>query len=160
MPAKHRPIENLAALVFLALFAVSSIAPNCLAAQPTSQAPKVTIAAAYSENITREATFIGRGEAAAKTDLVARVDGIVTEIVAADGASVNEGDVIIRIEPDSYEAEVAAQKAAVLRAEANLELARIELARKTELLRRQAAPASEVDIAKAKHLMNENLLAY
>ncbi|MEO9651586.1 MAG: efflux RND transporter periplasmic adaptor subunit [Roseobacter sp.] len=127
----------------------------CLAAGPSLAqdaqplAPKVTIAAAYSQELTREATFVGRGEASAKTDLVARVTGIITEIVVEDGSSVQAGEVIFRIEPDTYAADVAAQEAAVKRAQANVKLAEIELVRKTELLRREAISASELDIAQA-----------
>ena len=117
--------------------------------------PKVTIAAAYSEELIREATFIGRGEAAAKTDLVARVTGIITEIVVEDGATVKQGDVIFRIEPDTYDAEVDAKTAAVQRAEAAVTLAEIELTRKQELLRRDAVPESEVDIAQANASISE-----
>ncbi|ABG32092.1 efflux RND transporter periplasmic adaptor subunit [Roseobacter denitrificans] len=111
--------------------------------------PKVVIAAAYSEELTREATFVGRGEASAKTDLIARVTGIITEMVVQDGATVKEGDVIFRIEPDTYQAELQAQQAAVQRADANVKLAEIELVRKTELLRREAIAESELDIAQA-----------
>lgn len=118
-------------------------------AQEASAPPKVTIAAAYSEELIREATFVGRGEAAAKTDLVARVTGIITDILVKDGASVAEGDVIFQIEPDSYIADVAAKQAAVKRAQANLDLAEIELARKAELLRRETIAESELDIARA-----------
>ena len=49
----------------------------------------------------------------------------------------------------------AAQTAAVSRATANLDLSRIELARKTELLKRQAVPESELDIARADELVAE-----
>lgn len=118
-------------------------------AQEQTQAPKVTIAAAYSEELIRERTFVGRGEASAKTDLVARVTGIITEIVVEDGAPVSAGDVIFKIEPDTYEADVAAKEAAVERASANVKLAEIELVRKTELLRREAIAESELDIAQA-----------
>lgn len=134
--------------VFMAAFVFALLAAIQAHAQEAAP-PKVTIAAAYSESLTREATFIGRGEAAAKTELVARVTGIITEIVVEDGASVKTGDVIFLIEPDTYEAEVAAQTAAVQRAKANLDLANVELARKTELLRREAIPESELDIAEA-----------
>jgi membrane fusion protein (multidrug efflux system) len=145
-------------LVFIVLLLVV-FATGEVRAQGNTPPPKVTIAAAYSEELIREATFIGRGEAAAKTDLVARVSGIVTEIVVEDGASVRAGDLILRIEPDSYKAAVAAQAAAVRRATANLDLSRIELARKTELLKRDAVPASEVDIAQANELVSEAELA-
>lgn len=124
-------------------------------AQDTAAPPKVTIAAAYEKELIREATFIGRGEATAKTDLVARVTGIITEIVAEDGAAVKAGDVIFRIEPDTYRADVAAKTASVSSAEANVKLAEIELVRKTELLRREAIPESELDIAQANAAVAE-----
>ena len=119
------------------------------AQEQSAPPPKVVISAAFSKELLSETTFVGRGEAAAKTDLVARVTGIVTEIVAEEGALVKTGDVIFRIEPDTYEAEVAGQKAAVTRAEANVKLAEIELVRKTELLRRESIAESEKDIAEA-----------
>ncbi|MEM9578300.1 MAG: efflux RND transporter periplasmic adaptor subunit [Pseudomonadota bacterium] len=128
-------------------------------AQDSASPPKVTVAAAYTEEIVREATFVGRGEASAATDLVARVTGIITEIVVGDGASVKEGDVILRIEPDTYAAEVAAQKAAVLRTEANVKLAEIELVRKTALVQRDTVAQSELDIAQANASVAEADLA-
>ena len=142
--AVSRRVTSISTVIVMTL---ALILPQAAATQSTDAAPKVTISAAYSEELIREATFIGRGEASAKTDLVARVTGTVTEIVVEDGASVKAGDVIIRIEPDTYEAEVAAREAAVKRAEANVKLAEIELVRKTELLRRETIAQSELDIA-------------
>ncbi|MEQ3709619.1 efflux RND transporter periplasmic adaptor subunit [Tateyamaria sp.] len=120
-----------------------------MAQEQAAPAPKVVISAAYSKELLSETTFVGRGEAAAVTDLVARVTGIVTEIVAEEGSLVKTGDVIFKIEPDTYAAEVAGQKAAVQRAEANVKLAEIELVRKTELFRRDTIAESEKDIAEA-----------
>lgn len=124
-----------------------------------AEAPIVTIAAAYSEELTREATFIGRGEAAAKTDLVARVNGIIDEILVEDGSSVKAGDPIFQIDPDTYIAEVNAKRAAVERSEATVKLAEIELDRKSELLRRDTIAESELDIAEANAAVAEADLA-
>lgn len=117
--------------------------------------PKVSIAAAYTQEITDEATFIGRAEAINKVDIIARVSGFLESREVEDGAVVKEGDLLFTIEPDLYEATLEARKADLDRAEANLELARVELARKEELLRRDATPASEVDIARANELVAE-----
>lgn len=136
---------TIATTCFLAFMLCTSLIANAQEAPP----PKVTIAAAYEEELIREATFIGRGEASAKTDLFARVSGIITEIVVQDGASVAAGDVIFRIDPETYRADVAAKQAAVQRAEANVTLEEIELVRKTELLRRETIAESELDIAQA-----------
>jgi len=137
------------ALLLCASLASSLGMASPLTAQEDKAPPKVTIAAAYMQDIVREANFVGRGEAIDKTELVARVTGFVQEVAAVDGAPLSEGDVMFRIEPDTYEAAAAARQADVGRAEANLDLARIELSRKRELVARDAAPASELDIARA-----------
>lgn len=137
-------------VLFMGLFLTAlAIGFAAKAQQATPASPKVLIAAAYSEEITLETTFVGRGEASAKTDLVAQVTGTVTEITVEDGTSVTEGQVIYRIDPDSYAAAVAAEEASVKRAEANLKLAHIERDRKQQLLDRGAIAESELDIAVA-----------
>lgn len=137
-------------VLFMGLFLTAlAIGFTAKAQQATPASPKVLIAAAYSEEITLETTFVGRGEASAKTDLVAQVTGTVKEITVEDGTSVTEGQVIYRIDPDSYAAAVAAEEASVKRAEANLKLAHIERDRKQQLLDRGAIAESELDIAVA-----------
>lgn len=147
------------ALNLLICILISVICSGAVAHAQEASAPKVSIAAAYEEELIREATFIGRGEASAKTDLFARVTGIITEVVVEDGATVKEGDVIFRIDPETYQADVAAKRAAVQRAEANLKLEEIELARKTELLRRGTIATSELDIAQANAAVGKANLA-
>ncbi|NOD91248.1 efflux RND transporter periplasmic adaptor subunit [Ruegeria sp. HKCCD4884] len=126
-----------------------------LAAQEESAPPKVSISAAYTEEITDEATFIGRAEAINKVDIVARVNGFLNSREVEDGATVKEGDLLFTIEPDLYEATLEARKADLNRAEANLELAKVDLARKEELYKRDATPESERDIARANELVAE-----
>lgn len=137
------------AWVAVVLFASCILVVSAQAQQGEAQAPKVVISAAYSKEITRETTFVGRGEASAQTDLVARVTGTVTKIVVEDGVAVEEGDLIFEIEPDSYVATVAAEQASLERTKANLKLAEIELDRKQELLNRDVIAESELDIALA-----------
>ncbi len=117
--------------------------------------PKVSIAAAYTEEITDEAVFIGRAEAIDKVDIVARVNGFLDSQTVEDGALVKQGDLLFTIEPDLYEATLEARKADLDRAEANLELAKVDLARKEEMYRRDATPESERDIARANELVAE-----
>ena len=125
------------------------------AQQDAAPAPKVSVAAAYSAEITDEAVFIGRAQAIDKVDIVARVNGFLEEQLVPDGSFVQEGDLLFRIEPDLYQATLQARRADLDQAEANLELARVELARKEELLRRQATPEAERDIARANELVAE-----
>lgn len=142
----------------LAIAALTSLGASFTAlAQDQSDAPppKVSIAAAYTEEITDEAVFIGRAEAINKVDIVARVNGFLETQDVEDGALVKKDDLLFTIEPDLYEATLEARKADLDRAEANLELAKVDLARKEELYKRDATPESERDIARANELVAE-----
>jgi RND family efflux transporter MFP subunit len=149
---KRLEIARLFATVLATLqFLVASPA----AAQTEAASPKVSIAAAYSEEITDEAVFIGKGEAIDTVAIIARVSGFVKETLVQNGASVKEGELLFRIEPDSYQATLSARQADVARAQAQLELAGIELDRKSKLVARDATPQSEEDIARANELVAE-----
>ncbi|MBO9445334.1 efflux RND transporter periplasmic adaptor subunit [Ruegeria sp. R14_0] len=142
----------------LAVAALASLGVSYAAlAQDQGDAPppKVSIAAAYTEEITDEAVFIGRAEAIDKVDIVARVNGFLETQDVEDGALVEKDDLLFTIEPDLYEATLESRKADLDRAEANLELAKVDLARKEELYRRDATPESERDIARANELVAE-----
>ncbi|EEX11082.1 efflux transporter, RND family, MFP subunit [Ruegeria lacuscaerulensis ITI-1157] len=138
-----------------AVLAIGLMQPASAQEDSSAPAPKVSIAAAYTQEITEEATFIGRAEAINKVDIIARVSGFLESREVEDGAEVKEGDLLFTIEPDLYQATLEARKADLDRAEANLELAKVDLARKEELFRREATPESEVDIARANELVAE-----
>jgi membrane fusion protein (multidrug efflux system) len=129
------------ALVSLASVAIAQDTPP----------PKVSVAAAYTEELTDEVIFIGRGEAVDKADLVARVSGFIEDILVKDGELVEEGQVLFRIESDIYDATLAARQADLAQAEANRDLAALDLARKEELLERNVGTESERDIAFANN---------
>ncbi|SHE91341.1 membrane fusion protein, multidrug efflux system [Ruegeria intermedia] len=138
-----------------AVLAIGLMQPASAQEDSSAPAPKVSIAAAYTQEITEEATFIGRAEAINKVDIIARVSGFLESREVEDGAEVKKGDLLFTIEPDLYQATLEARKADLDRAEANLELAKVDLARKEELYRRDATPESERDIARANELVAE-----
>ncbi|PRY26810.1 membrane fusion protein (multidrug efflux system) [Aliiruegeria haliotis] len=133
------------------------LAAGAVSASAQDGAPtvKVSVAAAYTEDLIDEVSFIGRGEAIDKVDIVARVNGFLQDVMVGDGQAVAEGDLLFRIEPDAYQATLEARKADLARAEASLELAGIELTRKQELVNRQASPQSEADVARANEKVAE-----
>ncbi|MEM7319783.1 MAG: efflux RND transporter periplasmic adaptor subunit, partial [Pseudomonadota bacterium] len=150
-----KPVSVLC-FAFVTMFAgAGMIGPASAQEAQDAAPPKVSIAAAYTEEIIEESVFIGRGEAVDEVDIVARVSGFLDEAKVIDGANVEAGEVLFKIEPDLYEANLQARNADLDRAEANLELAKVELARKEELLRRDAVPISERDIARANELVAE-----
>ena len=135
------------ALVFGVAIFLSAFLANAQEGQ--RPAPKVTVAAAYSEMVVDESVFLGRGEAIDKADIIARVDGFLQEKLVANGQVVPEGHPLFRIEADRYRNELAAKRAELARAEANLRLANVELSRKAELVARGTTSTSELDVAEA-----------
>lgn len=117
--------------------------------------PKVSVAAASTEDILDDATFIGRAEAVDKVDLVARVTGFIREISVPDGAAVTEGQMLFQIEKEQYESTLAARNADLAKAEADLALAQVEYDRKSTLVAKQAVAQSELDVARANRQVAE-----
>lgn len=148
IPTALRPLAGTLGLVLMTCFTPAH-------AQEEAAPPKVSIAAAFQKELTDAATFIGRGEAIDKVDIVARVSGFLQQRSVLDGQKVAEGDLLFLIEPDLYQATLEARYADLDRAEAQLELATLELARKQELLSRGSVPESERDLARANELVAE-----
>lgn len=154
--SRRRPVP--AAILVTAFAAANWLGAGSVArvwAQEAPAATRVSVAAAYTEELTDEASFIGKGVALDKVAIVARVNGFLDERLVAEGAEVAQGDLLFRIEPDAYEAALASRQADLARAEANLELAQIERTRRQELVNRQASPQSEADVARANEKIAE-----
>ena len=113
--------------------------------------PAVSVVAAVRKDITPSLTFTGRIEAIDRVDLRARVAGYLEARQFDEGGEVKEGQLLFTIEKDTYAASVAQAKATVSRAESSLRLAKIELDRQAELVRRQVAPQQKLDEAQAKY---------
>lgn len=113
--------------------------------------PKVSVAAAYTTEVTDQQIFIGKGEAIDKVDIVARVSGFVDEVFVHDGDVVKEGDLLFKVEADAYEATLAAREADLAQANANLDLTAVELKRKSELYEREVGTQTDRDIAVANN---------
>lgn len=148
-------MRNVVRVSMMGWLASAVLITGGIATAQDQPAPKVSIAAARTIEITDEAAFIGRGEAIDKVDLVARVSGFVEEVIAENGSVVKEGDPLFRIQSDSYVAAVSSAEATLEQAKAELTLAGIELGRKQELYDRGTSPESELDIARANELVAE-----
>jgi membrane fusion protein, multidrug efflux system len=107
--------------------------------------PAVTVVPVVSREVTATGDFIGRIAAIDKVDIVARVSGFIQERNFTEGQRVKTGDLLFRIEPDTYKAAVDQQAANLAKAKATEVNANLQLQRGQELVRNQNIPQSEVD---------------
>jgi RND family efflux transporter MFP subunit len=88
------------------------------------KAPVVEVGSPVVQSVIDYEVFTGRTEAAERVDIRARVTGYLEKAYVTDGAMVKEDELLYRIDPRPYAAEVNKSEAAVAQAKAHL--ARIE----------------------------------
>ncbi|UWR01943.1 efflux RND transporter periplasmic adaptor subunit [Ruegeria conchae] len=124
--------------------------PSVVIAQDSQTKPKVTVTSAEMKQVSLTEVFTGRIEALDRVDLIARVPGFVKSINFKDGSSVKAADVLIEIEPDSYEATVTEIQGQIQAAQAAKKLADIELDRQQKLYSSGDTPEAVVQKAEAQ----------
>jgi membrane fusion protein (multidrug efflux system) len=130
-----------------AMIGVLALAFYCgaAAAQSSSPPPAVAVTPVVSREITATGDFVGRVVAIDKVDIVARVAGFIQERNFTEGQQIKTGDLLFRIEPDTYRATVDQQSANLAKAKATEVNANLQLERGQELVRNHNIPQSTVD---------------
>src|SRR6185503_16625417 len=111
--------------------------------------PKVTVAKPTEQKVTRYFEATGNAAAVNSANLVARVQGFLTEIKYADGAAVKQGEHLFTIEPEPYQLKLQQAQAAEASAEATAKQTEADFERQQELVQRQAASKAAFDNATA-----------
>ncbi|MCA9531146.1 MAG: efflux RND transporter periplasmic adaptor subunit, partial [Myxococcales bacterium] len=86
--------------------------------------PEVTVQTPTVKTITEWDSYTGRVAAVQSVEVRARVGGYVTKILFDDGAEVQRGDVLFKIDPRPFQAAFDAAKAQLAQAEAQYTLAK------------------------------------
>ena len=107
--------------------------------------PAVTVKPVLSQPVADTGTFIGRIVAIDKVEIVARVPGFIEQRNFTEGQLVKKGDLLFRIEQDTYKAAVDQQTANLAKAKANEINANLQLQRNQALIKTQAVPQATVD---------------
>jgi membrane fusion protein (multidrug efflux system) len=115
------------------------------AAQSPPPPPAVSVSPVASRQVTETGGYIGRIVAIDKVDVVARVTGFVEERNFTEGQTVKAGDLLFRIEQDTYKATVDQQNASLAKAQATEINANLQLQRSQALVKNQNVPQSTVD---------------
>jgi membrane fusion protein, multidrug efflux system len=115
------------------------------AAQNSSPPPAVSVKPVQTRQITDTGDYVGRVVAIDKVDIVARVPGFIEERNFTEGQLVKKGDLLFRIEQDTYKAAVDQQEANLAKAKATEVNAALQLQRGQELIKGQNIPQATVD---------------
>ena len=114
-----------------------------LAQQPAA-IPVGTVAAELKP-ITKATEFVGRVEAMERVEIRARVTGFLQDVLFKEGDIVKQGDVLYRIERDTFDASVQQARGALLEAQGKYANASAQRARTEELVKTAAASRALLD---------------
>lgn len=112
----------------------------------------VTVAVVKPVNYTLTARLPGRIKASTEAEVRPQISGIIRERLFEEGASVEKGQALYKIDDENYVSAVASAKANVAEAQANYDLAVIEARRAADLFEKQSGSASNRDNAAAQKL--------
>ncbi|MBX9945400.1 MAG: efflux RND transporter periplasmic adaptor subunit [Reyranella sp.] len=112
--------------------------------------PEISVAPPLQQQVTPYEELTGNTVSFATVDLVARVEGFLTDIKYVDGAFVKKGDTLFIIEQTMYKAKVKEAEAQLAAAKAALVQAEAEFTRQETLLKQNVAAQATFDVAKAK----------
>jgi len=112
--------------------------------------PQVTVAKPVEQKVTRYFEATGNTAAVNSANLVARVQGFLTEVKYTDGTPVKKGQHLFTIEPEPYELKLQQAQAAETAAQASQKQTEADFERQQELVQRQAASKAAFDAATAK----------
>jgi membrane fusion protein, multidrug efflux system len=107
--------------------------------------PEVTVAQAMLRPISDSADFTGELQAVDSVDVRPRVGGYVDAVQFKEGAEVHQGDVLFRIDPRPFQADVDRLSANRAQAQAQLGLAQANAARASRLLAQHAISQEDAD---------------
>ena len=137
-------VHTVALRCLIALLCVIATAPQIAAQQPS--AIPVGVLPAELRPITQATEFVGRVEAVERVEIRARVTGFLQEVLFKEGDIVKEGDVLYRIEPDTFQAAIQQAQGALFEAQGKFANATAQRARTQELTKTDAASKALLDV--------------
>lgn len=105
----------------------------------------VSVLTVTEKSVRTWSEFSGRLQAVDLAEIRPEVSGRITEIKFEDGQTVSAGDVLLVIDPRTYEVAVAKAQADLSSARTNAEFAKTEFERAQELIKTQAIPQRVYD---------------
>jgi len=136
----------------LALALTLSACDNSSSGAPEMPLAKVRIETLEAKPLSISNELSGRIAAPRIAEVRARVAGVVLQRVFKEGHDVKQGDVLFRIDPAPFKADLDSAQASLRKAEANAFQARLQEQRYSQLVEGNAISAQEYDNARAAAL--------
>ena len=114
--------------------------------------PTVTVSRPIQRDVIRWDQYSGYLTSPKTVTVSARVSGLIEEAPFQEGAIVHAGDLLFKIDPRPFKADLDNKQAAVAQAKATAAKAQADHARNTALLRAQVIAPSDFDSTKATYL--------
>jgi membrane fusion protein (multidrug efflux system) len=116
---------------------------------PPPPPPTVLVATAEKKDITLQSEYVGALDGYVNVDIRARVPGFLRSQDYVEGSVVREGQLMFTIDPRDYQARLNESKAALARANANLQIADVSVRRLRPLAAQRAVSQQDLDNAVA-----------
>src|SRR5207237_2466286 len=120
---------------------------SMMAARKREKPIAVTTDKAFRKTITQLVTATGKIQPEVEVKIAPEVSGEIIAIAVKEGQPVHRGDLLVKIKPDVYQAQVAAQQAA------------LNSARSATVRNRAEVDKAEIDYKRAMNLFNKGLLS-
>lgn len=111
--------------------------------------PEVSVVTVQPQRLELTTELTGRVSANQMSEIRPQVSGIIQKRLFVEGSEVKAGQVLYQIDPATYQEAYASAKAAAMKAEGNLEPARLREERFRELVKIKAVSQQEYDDANA-----------
>jgi len=136
-------------VLFPLLFALFLL--GCEKKKPMPQIPEVSVIKIETEEILLTTELPGRTSPYKIAEIRPQVSGIILKRYFTEGSNVKDGEVLYQIDPAQYKAAYDNAKAALSRAEANLQSVKAKYERYQELIKVNAISKQEFDDVKAQY---------
>lgn len=136
-------------VLFPLLFALFLL--GCEKKKPMPQIPEVSVIKIETEEILLTTELPGRTSPYKIAEIRPQVSGIIFKRYFTEGSNVKDGEVLYQIDPAQYKAAYDNAKAALSRAEANLQSVKAKYERYQELIKVNAISKQEFDDVKAQY---------
>lgn len=144
----HAILYRLLPLIGLAALTACGAPPGPEATPP----PRVAVETLQAQALTLTTQLNGRLVSPRTAEVRARVAGIVLQRVYREGSDVKQGDVLFRIDPAPFQADVDSAGAALQKAQANLYQTQVQARRYAELVEINAVSRQDAENARGTYL--------